>query len=262
MKRPWTRLPWREFGNGLSMSRLGARRASGNWCFTGSPQMRAADAFVKHEHIGGEFYLVLKGKIADETGEYEKGDIVFLDAHSVHTPRAVGETVVLVLWPAGVRIVDYMRSNRILGGKMKTLGFIGTGGMGSGMAGNLIKAGIHLFVTICAASRLKGSKSQGAVFKESPKAVAESCEIVFSMLPYNEAVRAVGLGTGGLHEATAGAKLWIDFSSIDKKTIVGVNTRAGKKRLDDTRRFRGRSGRSGGSRNLVALAFRFESALR
>ena len=37
------------------------------------------DAFVKHEHIGGEFYLVLKGKIADETGEYEKGDIVFLD---------------------------------------------------------------------------------------------------------------------------------------------------------------------------------------
>jgi len=31
---------------------------------------------------------------------------VFLDSHSVHTPRAVGETVVLVLWPAGVRIVD------------------------------------------------------------------------------------------------------------------------------------------------------------
>ena len=35
------------------------------------------DAFLKHEHLGGEFYLVLKGKIADETGEYEKGDVVF-----------------------------------------------------------------------------------------------------------------------------------------------------------------------------------------
>lgn len=66
----------------------------------------SADAFLKHEHIGGEFYLVLKGKIADETGEYAKGDIVFLDPHSVHTPRAVGETIVLVFWPAGVRIVD------------------------------------------------------------------------------------------------------------------------------------------------------------
>ena len=66
----------------------------------------AAEAFVKHEHIGGEFYLVLKGQISDETGEYHKGDIVFLDPRSVHTPRAAGETVVLVLWPAGVRIVD------------------------------------------------------------------------------------------------------------------------------------------------------------
>ncbi len=63
-------------------------------------------AFLKHEHIGGEFYLVLKGKIADETGEYERGEIVYLDPQSVHTPRAFGETVVLVLWPEGVRIVD------------------------------------------------------------------------------------------------------------------------------------------------------------
>jgi len=65
-----------------------------------------ADAFVKHEHVGGEFYLVLKGKIVDETGEYNQGDIVFLDPRSVHTPRAIGETLVLVLWPAGVRIVE------------------------------------------------------------------------------------------------------------------------------------------------------------
>ena len=45
-------------------------------------------------------------RIADETGEYEKGDMVFLDPHSVHTPRALGETLVLVLWPGGVRLVD------------------------------------------------------------------------------------------------------------------------------------------------------------
>ncbi len=49
------------------------------------------------------------------------------------------------------------------------------------------------------------------------------------MLPYNEAVRAVGLGAGGLHEANTGAKLWVDFSSIDKRTIVGVNAELQKK---------------------------------
>src|SRR5688500_13130296 len=111
---------------------------------------------------------------------------------------------------------------------MKTLGFIGTGGMGSGMAANLIKAGNKLVVNDLRREQCKGLESQ-ATYKESPKAVAESCEIVLSMLPYNEAVRAVGLGSQGLHEATSGAKLWIDFSSIDKKTIVGVNAELSKR---------------------------------
>ena len=99
------RLSWRDFGNGLSMARL-AREGSRELVLYRIAADAAADAFVKHEHVGGEFYLVLKGKIADETGDYEKGDIVFLDAQSVHTPRAVGETIVLVLWPAGVRLVE------------------------------------------------------------------------------------------------------------------------------------------------------------
>lgn len=106
---------------------------------------------------------------------------------------------------------------------MKTLGFIGTGGMGSGMAANLIKAGYSLVVNDLRREQARGLESQGALFKESPKAVAESCEMVLSMLPYNEAVRAVGLGAGGLQEAKGGARLWVDFSSIDKKTIVAVN---------------------------------------
>ena len=99
------RLPWRDFGNGLAMSRL-ARADKRELVLYRIAADAARDAFVKHEHIGGEFYLVLKGKIADETGAYEKGDIVFLDPQSVHTPLAIGETIVLVLWPAGVRIIE------------------------------------------------------------------------------------------------------------------------------------------------------------
>ena len=106
---------------------------------------------------------------------------------------------------------------------MKTLGFIGTGGMGSGMAANLIKAGYRLVVTDVRREQASGLEAQGAQFKDSPKAVAESCDIVLSMLPHNEAVRAVGLGEGGLVEASGGSKLWIDFSSIDKETIVTVS---------------------------------------
>ncbi len=105
---------------------------------------------------------------------------------------------------------------------MKTLGFIGTGGMGGAMAANLLKAGYPLVVHDLRREVTRGLESHGAQFKESPSAVAEASEVVLSMLPYNEAVREVGLGRGGLHEATTGAKLWIDFSSIDKNTILGV----------------------------------------
>jgi 3-hydroxyisobutyrate dehydrogenase-like beta-hydroxyacid dehydrogenase len=106
---------------------------------------------------------------------------------------------------------------------MAKLGFIGTGGMGSAMAANLLKGGHGLVINDLRREQCTKLEEQGALFKESPKLIAESSDIVFSMLPYNEAVRAVGLGNGGLHEATRGAKLWIDFSSIDKKTIVDVN---------------------------------------
>jgi len=99
------RLDWRDFGNGLEMSRL-AREGKRELVLYRIAADASADAFLKHEHMGGEFYLVLKGRIGDETGEYETGDVVYLDPQSVHTPRAIGETVVLVLWPAGVRLVD------------------------------------------------------------------------------------------------------------------------------------------------------------
>ena len=99
------RLSWRDFGNGLSMARL-ARAGQRELVLYRIAADASSSAFLKHEHVGGEFYLVLKGKIADETGEYEQGELVFLDPRSVHTPRAVGETLVLVLWPEGVRLVD------------------------------------------------------------------------------------------------------------------------------------------------------------
>ena len=99
------RLSWRDFGIGLSMARLAkeGKRELVLYRIAGDAD---PDAFVKHEHLGGEFYLVLKGRIDDESGRFDKGDVVYLDAHSVHTPRAIGDTLVLVLWPEGVRLVS------------------------------------------------------------------------------------------------------------------------------------------------------------
>jgi anti-sigma factor ChrR (cupin superfamily) len=99
------KLPWRDFGNGLFMARL-AREGRRELVLYRIRAGAQPDAFLKHEHIGGEVYLVLRGRIADETGEYRAGDFVFLDAKSLHSPRAIGDTLVLVFWPEGVRIID------------------------------------------------------------------------------------------------------------------------------------------------------------
>lgn len=98
------KLQWKDFGNGLSMARL-ARQGAREMVLYRIKADADPKAFLKHEHIGGEFYLVLKGGIEDETGVYKEGDVVYLDPRSVHTPRGVGETLVLVLWPEGVRLL-------------------------------------------------------------------------------------------------------------------------------------------------------------
>lgn len=99
------RLQWKDFGNGLFMARL-AREGERELVLYRVECDADPKAFLKHEHIGGEFYLVLQGTIADESGVYGEGDIVYLDPKSVHTPRAEGETFVLVLWPEGVRVLE------------------------------------------------------------------------------------------------------------------------------------------------------------
>jgi anti-sigma factor ChrR (cupin superfamily) len=98
-------LEWKDFGNGLSMSRL-ARDGRGEFVLYRIRSDADPNAFLRHEHIGGEFYLMVKGRIEDEYGVYEEGDIVYLNRGSVHSPRAFGETIVLVLWPEGVRILE------------------------------------------------------------------------------------------------------------------------------------------------------------
>jgi 3-hydroxyisobutyrate dehydrogenase-like beta-hydroxyacid dehydrogenase len=74
---------------------------------------------------------------------------------------------------------------------VKQVGFIETGGMGSGMAANLTKAGFGLVVNDVRREVARPLEERGAVFKDTAREVAESCELVLSMLPYGAAVREV-----------------------------------------------------------------------
>jgi len=99
------RLEWRDFGKGVRLGKLAREGKAGLLLYrieAGAPR----DAFAPHRHVGGEAYLVLKGVIADDTGRYPQGSFVWLPPDSKHTPWAEGETIVLVLWPEGVKVED------------------------------------------------------------------------------------------------------------------------------------------------------------
>ena len=100
------------------------------------------------------------------------------------------------------------------------IGFIGLGTMGRHMAANLQKAGHELIVHDVRREAAEPHVKAGARWIDSPRAVAEASEVVFTSLPEPKDVEAVALDekTGLLPGLTAG-KAFFDLST-NSPTVV------------------------------------------
>ena len=100
------------------------------------------------------------------------------------------------------------------------VGFIGVGTMGRHMAANLQKAGHELIVHDTRREAADPHVKAGARWADSPRAVAEACEVVFTSLPGPAEVEAVALDEkqGLLSGLTAG-KAYFDLST-NSPTVV------------------------------------------
>jgi 2-hydroxy-3-oxopropionate reductase len=94
------------------------------------------------------------------------------------------------------------------------IGFIGLGIMGRPMATNLLKAGHSVVVRNRSRAAEADLVALGATAAESPKAVAEQCDLVITMLPNSPDVRDVCLGEGGIAEGAHEGLVVVDMSSI------------------------------------------------
>jgi 3-hydroxyisobutyrate dehydrogenase len=110
------------------------------------------------------------------------------------------------------------------------VGFIGLGNMGGPMARNLIKAGHQLVVFDLSQAALSQLKTAGAVLANSPRDVAktEGLDVIVTMLPAAQHVRAVYTGEQGILSAVAKGVLLIDSSTIDPQTARDVAALAQK----------------------------------
>ena len=93
------------------------------------------------------------------------------------------------------------------------VGFIGLGTMGRHMASNLIKGGYELVVNDVRREAAAPHLKAGATWADTPKAVAEATEVVFTSLPGPVEVEAVALGEQGLLAGLAAGKAYFDLST-------------------------------------------------
>ncbi len=97
---------------------------------------------------------------------------------------------------------------------MASIGFLGLGIMGRGMAMNLVKAGHHTIVWNRTAARADELAAAGAVVGEFPADVTRQCDIVMVCVSDTPDVADVVFGTGGAIEGLRRGGLIIDNSTI------------------------------------------------
>jgi 3-hydroxyisobutyrate dehydrogenase-like beta-hydroxyacid dehydrogenase len=102
---------------------------------------------------------------------------------------------------------------------METVGFIGLGNMGSGMAGNIQKADYPMVVYDIRTEITKPFIDRGARLGTSPAEVASQCDVTFTSLPGPKEVEAVALGAQGILEGIKPGAVYVDLST-SRPTLI------------------------------------------
>jgi 3-hydroxyisobutyrate dehydrogenase len=102
---------------------------------------------------------------------------------------------------------------------METVGFIGLGNMGMGMAGNIQKADYPMVVYDLRQTAIQPFVTNGARQASSPAEVASLSEVIFTSLPGPKEVEEVATGTGGVLEGIKPGGIYIDLST-SRPTLI------------------------------------------
>ena len=110
------------------------------------------------------------------------------------------------------------------------IGFIGTGTMGTPIAGCLVAAGHHLTVCDIRREATQTLHQQGAAVADTPRGVAQGSEVVFTSLPGPGEVETAALDpTTGLLAGLPGGGAYIDLTTNAPSTIRHLATACGER---------------------------------
>jgi 3-hydroxyisobutyrate dehydrogenase-like beta-hydroxyacid dehydrogenase len=118
---------------------------------------------------------------------------------------------------------------------MASIGFVGLGAMGSRVAGRLLDAGHQAYGTNRTAAKAVPLIERGLIWRDTPSEVAETADVVFSMVRDDEALEAVTAGPNGILAGLRAGSVYVDMSTVSpaKSREVAERVRAvGAEMLD------------------------------
>ncbi|MCH8043817.1 MAG: NAD(P)-dependent oxidoreductase [Planctomycetes bacterium] len=102
------------------------------------------------------------------------------------------------------------------------IGWIGTGVMGVSMCGHLIDAGFSATIFTRSKAKAEPLLSKGAVWADSPKAVAEASDVIFSIVGFPNDVRAVMLAEDGALAGSKAGNVLVDMTTSEPSLAVEI----------------------------------------
>jgi 3-hydroxyisobutyrate dehydrogenase len=107
------------------------------------------------------------------------------------------------------------------------IGWVGTGVMGSSMCGHLLDRGYQ--ATLFSRTRAKAEPllSKGAIWADSPRAVAERSDVIFTIVGFPHDVREVVLGEHGTLSGSRPGTILVDMTTSEPSLAIEIAKRAG-----------------------------------
>ncbi|NNF13486.1 MAG: NAD(P)-dependent oxidoreductase [Gemmatimonadetes bacterium] len=106
------------------------------------------------------------------------------------------------------------------------IGWIGLGVMGRSMCGHLMDRGFAATVYTRTHSTADSLVEKGATWADSPKAVAEASDVVFTIVGFPADVRQVVLGSEGALAGCSGGEVLVDMTTSEPSLAVEIYERA------------------------------------
>ena len=109
---------------------------------------------------------------------------------------------------------------------MTTIGVVGLGAMGGGIAGRLLARGYNVVGTNRTSGKATSLVAQGLVWCDTPRTATAGSDIVISMVANGAALDAVTDGPEGILAGLAPGSIYIDMSTVSPQTGRALAGRA------------------------------------